>query len=84
MQAAIERKKGELYSGVAATKEEVMRNHRLAMQLALSKGDLTTYTRNNELMGKTETMYAEKHINESEGLIINVSERVGPKLAKEA
>ena len=84
VQAAIEVKKAELFSGIAATREEVMRNHRLAMQLALGKGDLTTYTRNNEDMGKTETLYAERHVNEGEGLTINVSSKPGPKLAREA
>lgn len=77
--AAIEKKKAELFSGAAVTKEEVIRNHRLAQQLALEKGDLTTYTRNNELLGKTEAMYADKNINIGEKTVIIIS----PKPVKE-
>ena len=79
IQQAIEQKKAELYSGIAASEEEVRRNHRLAQSLALGKGDLTTYTRNTELLGKTLAMYADKNINIGEKTVIIIS----PKAPKQ-
>lgn len=63
IQEAVAKKKAKIFTGIEATAEEVLRDHRLAKQISLNKCDIANFTRNNEDMGKTLALYKDNIID---------------------
>ncbi len=77
--AEIDRRRAELSQITTVTVEGQQKEHARLARLAEEKGDLTTATRNQELIGKTIAAYADKNINIGEKTVIIIAPRA-PKV----
>lgn len=81
--AEIDRRRAKVSTITGVTIEGQQREHTRLARLAEEKGDLTTATRNQELIGKTIAAYADKNINIGEQTVIIISPKP-PKAVESA